>query len=150
VPLHDEGYFLGSCDTAPAEVPATLKAVLEQIASMRDGLVNDAELAEAKSALASRRTVRDEGAYQRTQRELAREMTLAMPTKVDNDRDAIAGGDDEHAADYDARVEAVSAADVQRVVRDYVRPEKMTVVIVGPADALEKPLQPFGVVRVVR
>jgi zinc protease len=150
VPLHDDGYFLGSCDTDAAEIPATLSAVLGQIAAMRDGSVNDQELAEAKSALAARRIVGDEGAHQRAARELARETTLGVPTKAGDSDRALGADDDEHAADYDERVRAVSAADVQAVMRDYARPEKMTIVIVGPADALEASLQPLGVVRVVR
>ena len=48
---------------------------------------------------------------------------------------------------YTGRLGAVTAADVQRVTRQYLDPSKMTVVIAGDRKEIEKQVAPFGPLR---
>jgi zinc protease len=141
LPMHDEGYFVASCDTEPATLAGTMTTVLEQIARMRDEFVSDAELADAKASLARRSLVREEGASQRLESRLARELTMTAGEK---------GDDEMRGSGYDSRVQGVSASEVRAVMQKYVQPGRMSVVVVGPASAVAETLRPFGEVRVVR
>jgi zinc protease len=46
------------------------------------------------------------------------------------------------------RVNAISPADVQRAAQNYLKPNSVTIVIVGPASRFEGPMKKFGVVAV--
>ena len=59
---------------------------------------------------------------------------------------ALHGLDDTYTAMYEARVRSVTPADVWRVTRDYLRPERLTIVAVGDAEAVRGDLGRFGVV----
>jgi zinc protease len=50
---------------------------------------------------------------------------------------------------YRPRMRALNEADVARAARELVHPERATIVVVGPADALREPLAAFGAVEVV-
>ena len=59
---------------------------------------------------------------------------------------ALHGLDDAYTATYEARVRSVTPADVWRVTRDYLRPDRLTIVAVGDAEAVRGDLGRFGVV----
>ncbi len=54
--------------------------------------------------------------------------------------------DDSYTIEYDARVRAVSPREVWRVARDYLRPERLTIVVVGDPSAVRADLDQFGTV----
>jgi predicted Zn-dependent peptidase len=58
---------------------------------------------------------------------------------------------DEYFASYIPNIQAVSAADVQRVAERYVQPDKMAVVVVGDASVVEGPTRALelGPMRIV-
>jgi zinc protease len=56
---------------------------------------------------------------------------------------------DDYFADYLARIEAVTAAEILECARTHLRPEAAAVVAVGPAAELRPQLAPHGEVRVV-
>jgi predicted Zn-dependent peptidase len=54
------------------------------------------------------------------------------------------GLDEGWAAAYTDRVLALTAGDVQRIAVDYLRPEEMTIAIVGDAEAIAEEIAPYG------
>ncbi|HSQ42660.1 MAG TPA: pitrilysin family protein [Fibrobacteraceae bacterium] len=71
-------------------------------------------------------------------------------------RSEVWGRSFDHFKDYPAKIRAVTAADVQRCIRTYFDPKKMTISIVGPVAGLEAPdydhrisLSDLGKIRVV-
>ena len=50
---------------------------------------------------------------------------------------------------YRAEIEKVTAADVDRVARKYVHPEKMAVLVVGNANDFDRELSTFGKVNTI-
>ncbi|MBM4410654.1 MAG: insulinase family protein [Chloroflexi bacterium] len=59
---------------------------------------------------------------------------------------ALHGLDDRYTAVYEERVRAVTPAELWRVARDYLRPERLTIVAVGDPDAVRPGLDRFGAV----
>lgn len=57
---------------------------------------------------------------------------------------ALHGLDDGYTAAYEQRVRSVTPAEVWRVARDYLRPERFTIVAVGDPDAVRAGLDRFG------
>ena len=51
---------------------------------------------------------------------------------------------------YQSRVEALTKADVDRVARQYITPETMTVLVVGDRSRLEGPLKSLPWVKAIR
>nr|MBA2356654.1 insulinase family protein [Acidobacteriota bacterium] len=47
---------------------------------------------------------------------------------------------------YRAGIEKVTAADLARVAKQYIRPEAFTILVVGPTEGLDRPLASFGAV----
>lgn len=56
---------------------------------------------------------------------------------------------DSYLENYIQDVLAVTPADVQKVARDYLKPDKMAIVVVGDKKVIEKELKPFGKLVVV-
>ena len=52
--------------------------------------------------------------------------------------------DEDWAGGYPERVLALTTADIQRIAVDYLRPEEMTIVIVGDAKAISDEIAPYG------
>ncbi|NJD10797.1 MAG: insulinase family protein [Gemmatimonadetes bacterium] len=57
---------------------------------------------------------------------------------------------DDYFEHYRARILAVTPADVLRVAREHVRPERLTIVVVGEAETLEPELTAAGIAPVAR
>ena len=57
---------------------------------------------------------------------------------------------DDEFARYQARVEAVTKADVDRVAREYITPEKMAILVVGDRSQIEEPLRSLPFVERIR
>ncbi len=104
--------------TAPEKVPQALAGVREHLARLQQTRVTDAELARAKRYLVGSHAIE-------LQRSGARAMHMAL-----NERYGL--GHDAH-LHYAKHIEAVTAADVQAFARDYLGPERLVEVVVGPA-----------------
>lgn len=48
---------------------------------------------------------------------------------------------------YRAGIEKVTAADLARVARQYIRPDSLAILVVGPTEGLDRPLDTFGAVK---
>ena len=57
---------------------------------------------------------------------------------------------DDEFAHYQARVEAVTKADVDRVAREYITPETMTILVVGDRSQIEGPLKSLPFVETIQ
>ena len=100
--------------TDPAEVQRILT---EQVAAVLAGPVTDAELAKAKTATRVG-TIRGRQTCEEIAGQVGDEALWANdPTRVNTDL---------------AKLDAVTAADVQAVARKYLKPEQMSVVVVNP------------------
>ena len=51
---------------------------------------------------------------------------------------------------YQSRVEALTKADVDRVARQYITPETMTILVVGDRSRVEGPLKSLPFVKAIR
>ena len=60
------------------------------------------------------------------------------------------GYPDRYLEDYRANIAKVTQADVLRVARRYLHPEKLIKVVVGDAAGFDRPLSAFGAVREIR
>ena len=114
----DPGHVMVHMGTAPEKVPQALAGVREHLERLRHTHVTDAELARAKRYLVGTHAIE-------LQRSGARAMYMAL-----NERYGL--GHDAH-LHYAKHIEAVTAADVQAFARDYLAPERLVEVVVGPA-----------------
>ncbi|BDG09614.1 M16 family metallopeptidase [Anaeromyxobacter paludicola] len=114
---------------------AALKGLLEEIRRMRETAVSEAELKDARNALALSLPA-DFATAGGIAGKLAEEVVYGLP--------------DDYWDRYVERVNQVSAADVQAAMRRYLDPEQLTLVLVGTAAEVRPQLQglPLGPVTV--
>ena len=108
----------------PEVVPLLVHLVMEGVEQIREEPVSEEELFVAKGALG-------DGVYElRFRNGFATARTFA--------REWLRYGDHRHSATYPERVRAVSAADVLAAAREYLHPERMQMVVVGPIDEVRE------------
>jgi predicted Zn-dependent peptidase len=118
------GTFSASTDVRSAVTDSALSELMVQLRRIRDEPVPQAELDRAKSFLVASFPASLETPAQAAGL-LATTRLLGLPA--------------EHLTQYAQRVGAVTAADVQRVAREYLQPERAVVVVVGDGtQVLEK------------
>ncbi|HET7275847.1 MAG TPA: pitrilysin family protein [Longimicrobiaceae bacterium] len=120
------GYFVASAEVRNAVTDSALIEMLNQLNRIRDETVTAAELNAAKSFLTGSFPLRIETAGQ-IAAQIAQVRLLGLPV------DAL--------TQYRERIEMVSAADVQRVAREYIRPERAVIVVVGDATQVLEDLE---------
>ena len=103
-----------SCDAA--RLPRALAHTGEELKRIRDEPVSADELATAKAVLTA---------------ELTASFASARAAVVTFALDDLLGWPHERWQGYRARLNAVTAADVQRIARTYLRPEEMVTLVVG-------------------
>lgn len=119
----DPGLFLTMASFEPEDENKVLAALTEEIAHIRDLPVSAAELARAQANLES------DFVYRRqTVQGQARELGYSI----------VVHNDPDYPDRYVKQVNAVTAADVQRVARKYLTPENLTAVSLRPKSAGEK------------
>jgi predicted Zn-dependent peptidase len=116
LPLTDVGVWAIGVGARDADVDTVVGVVKEQITALREAPVPDADLDEAK-------------AYLRGQRLLNRERSVDLAEEL-TDGDVL--GYYESTDSYVAHIEAVTAADIQRVARAHLDPDKLTLVQLRP------------------
>jgi zinc protease len=127
------GSFVASSDVRSAVTDSALAELMVQLRRIRDQPVDQAELERAKSFLVASfpSTVETPG---QAAGQLAATRLLGLPA--------------EHLTQYTQRVGAVTAADVQRVAREYLQPERAVLVVVGDATQVLEKIRPIARVRV--
>jgi zinc protease len=118
-------FLVGSNVRTDVTAPA-LREIFSEIRRMRDEPVTPAELTLARDAL-----------------------SRALPGQFETTGSAAATGSAifiydlplDYYSKLPAQIDAVTAADVQRVAKQYLQPEKMVTVAVGDAAKIEKPLK---------
>ncbi len=127
------GVFDAEAETRTEVTDSAVVEILAQMRRIREERVPEDELAATKSFLAGSFPLRIETAQQ-IATSIATTLLLGLPV--------------ENLTQYRERVLAVTAADVQRVAREYLRPEQAVVVVVGDAVELLPRLQTIAPVRV--
>jgi predicted Zn-dependent peptidase len=115
-PLTDVGTWGISVGARPADVDRVIDLAKAQLRLLRDGEVAPEELDEAK-------------AYLRGQRLLHRERSVDLAEEL-SEGEAV--GIYEPLPTYLSRIEAVTAADIQRVANTYFDPDRLTLTILRP------------------
>jgi zinc protease len=130
----DVGVFSATAEVRTEVTDSALAEMLAQIRRIRTEPVAAAELTASKSFLVGSYPLRYETSGQLADR-LAQLRMLGVP--------------DAELAEYPARVGAITAADVQRAARLYLKPESLTVVVVGDAAKVLPRLRAIGPVTLV-
>ncbi|HEY9232695.1 MAG TPA: pitrilysin family protein, partial [Blastocatellia bacterium] len=128
------GAFFGFAQSRTEVTAAAIKAMLAEFERLRNTEVSAEDLQNAKHYLTGLFSL-----SLATQNGVADEL-LTMK---------LIGLGTNYLKDYRARIEAVTAADVQRVARRYVRTDEATVVVVGDAARLRQELAALGPVVVI-
>jgi len=129
--LKTGGAFFGFAQSRNEVAAAAIRAMLTEFERLRDSEVSAEDLQNAKHYLTGLFSL-----SLATQNGIADEL-LTMK---------LLGLGEDYLKDYRARIEAVTAADVQRVARHYVHTDDATVVVVGDAAQLRKELAALGTV----
>jgi zinc protease len=114
----DIGYFMANAEVRTEVTDSALVEMLSQLNRIRDERVPAEEFEGAKSFLAGSFPLRIETAGQ-IAGQIAQARLLGLPM--------------EYVSEFPQRIMAVTAEDVQRVARQYVRPDRAAVVVVGDA-----------------
>jgi zinc protease len=127
------GSWSASTDVRSEVTDAALTDLLDEVRQMRDVVVPEKELADTKKALIA-----------------GFALSLENPNAILNnyvDR-YIYKLPADYWDTYPARIEAITAADVQRVAKQYWAPEKLQIVAVGDQSKVEPALKKLGTVQV--
>lgn len=129
--LKNGGTFFGRAQSRTEVTAAAIRVMLAEFEQLKSAPVAAADLQNAKNYLSGLFSL-----SLATQGGIADEL-LTMK---------LAGLGEDHLKNYRARLDAVTAADVQRVARKYVHTDDATVVVVGDAARLRKDLAALGTV----
>jgi zinc protease len=131
--LSGGGSFSASTDVRSAVTDSALAELVVQMRRIRDEPVPQPELDRAKSFLVASFPGSVETPSQAAG-QLATTRLLGLPA--------------EHLTQYAQRVGAVTVADVQRVAREYLQPERAVLVVVGDATQVLEKIRPIAPVSV--
>jgi zinc protease len=133
-PTRQAGSFSVSIDTRSETAGEAVQGIFKVLERMRSEPISDAELAEAQQRIAGSMVMDTQTVDQQAGRRV----------------DGILNG---YPIDYyeqlPAKVAAVTAADVQRVMTTHARDDRMTIVVVAPAEQVKSQLEAFGTVTVL-
>lgn len=127
------GTFSANTDVRSAVTDSALAELMVQLRRIRDEPVPQDELDRAKSFLVASFPASVETPSQAAG-QLATTRLLGLPA--------------EHLTQYTQRVGAVTAADVQRVAREYLQPDRAVLVVVGDAAQVLEKIRPIAPVSV--
>lgn len=123
------GAFTASADVRTEVSDSSLVEFFRELRRIRDSMVDPVELERTKQYLA----LRVPGSFETTSQmagQVGTLLTFGLPfTWFD---------------DYVRRIMAVTAADVQRVAREHIRPDSMTVVVVGDVQKIRPGIERLG------
>jgi zinc protease len=127
------GTYAANTDVRVAVTDSALSELMVQLRRIRDEAVPQAELDRAKSYLVASFPGSVETPAQAAS-SLANTRLLGLPA--------------EHLTSYPQRIAAVTAADVQRVAREYLQPDEAVIIVVGDATQILERLQAIAPVSV--
>ncbi len=130
----DFGTFDAECQTKCATTYKAISLMTDEIKKIRDQGVTEQELKEARDAVINRFVFTFDNAGKIVNNLMSLEFN-GLPMDyykglLDNYR-------------------KLTVADINRVAKEYLKPEQMTYVVVGMPDKFEKPLDEFGKVQVI-
>jgi zinc protease len=128
----DVSLFRVTVQTKNENVPRAVRAILEEMRRMQNQLVSPAELDGAKEAIVNSFVFRFTSRFSVVTQLLMLEFDEYPPDYLDTLLD---------------RYRAVTREDVQRVARQYLRPDATTVLVVGDVPKFESGLTTLGPVR---
>jgi predicted Zn-dependent peptidase len=126
------GIFMATANTKTASTKAVLDSIFAEIQRLHQEAVNPNELSDAQCYLSGAFPMRFE-----TNADVAGELRFSLLHQLP--------WPDPQA--YQARIQAVRAAEITEAARKWLRPELMQVIVVGPADKVAADLQGFGPLR---
>ena len=133
-PSRQDGRFDVSVDTKPESAAEAVESSFQVLNAMRDGEVTEKELETAQQIVSGAMVM----STQTIDQQAGRRVTIEV---------------NGYPADYydtlPQKVNQVTKTDVQAVMKEYVDPATMTLVVVGPAETLRPQLDPLGDVTVV-
>lgn len=115
----DAGMFTFYAASTKANQPQVRRIIEEDIQRVREAPVSAEELARAKSMMIAAHAINNQ---------------TNLSQAVDAASDELLGLGYNDTASYEAGINAVTAEDVQRAAKQYLRPENSALAIVGPAD----------------
>jgi len=127
------GYFQAAADVRNEVVDSALTEFFRLLDALRDRPVPAEDLRTAKDYMIGSFPLSIE-TPQQIAGQIARNRLLGLP--------------DERLTRYRELIGEVDAADVQRVAREHIRPDRAVVVIVGDATQILDRLEPFGSIRI--
>jgi len=125
----DIGLFRVTVQTKNENVPRAVRTILDEMTRMRDSPVTPTELAGAKDAIINSFVFRFTSRFSIVTQLLTLDFDEYPPNYLDTLLD---------------RYRAVTREDVQRVARQYLRPDDTTVLVVGGTAQIEPALAAFG------
>lgn len=125
----DIGHFAARAEVRTEVTDSALAEMLRQLHRIRDQEVPADEFDGARSYLAGSFPLRLETAGQ-IAGQIAQAMLLGLPV--------------EYVSEFPERIMAVTPADVQRVAREYVQPERAAIVVVGDARQVLPMIEPIA------
>lgn len=133
--LKDTGEIVAETDTRPEKTAEVLRLIVEEIVRLQRQRVQQRELSDAQEYLT--------GSFP-----LTVETPSAIALQVLNA--VFYGLDLNELQTYRERVNAISVEDIQRVAQQYLRPDKLSIVLVGDASVFANDLPGVGFDRVER
>jgi len=127
--LKDTGAFVAETDTRTEATGQSLRLIVDEFWRLQREQVGSRELQSAQDYMA--------GSFP-----LTIETPAAIAMQVLNQ--LFYGLDLDQLESFRQRVYAVTPADIQRVAREYLRPDRLSIVLVGDADSFESQLKAVG------
>jgi zinc protease len=127
--LRDTGNIVASTDTRSDSTTEALRLIVDEIARLRRDRVHERELGDAQAYLT--------GSFP-----LTIETPGAIALQVLNA--VVFGLDLQELQTYRERVNGVTPDDIQRVAREYLHPDRLSIVLVGDANVFAKQLPAVG------
>ena len=129
---YHDGYWAELADVTTQYTGASLKEIFAEVARMQKEPVTAAELRGIQNYLSGLFVIRNS----------SRGALIGQLQDVD-----FQGLGEKYLRSYVAKVNAVTPADVQKIAQDYIKPEEMTIVVVGDKAKITEQLTPFQPVK---
>jgi len=133
-PERYDGLVGATVQTGSGTTIAAIQSILEVLGELRESPPRDDEVAEAVSALVNGWAFNFESPAQVVARQMAYRASK-LP--------------DDWLVRYLERIQAVTPEDVHEVVRSFIHPERMTILIVGNPEEFDLPPETLGPVRIL-
>ena len=128
------GVFYVGCQTKLETTVKAIRAMLEQVERMREEEVTDEELTQAKESLLNSFVFNFDTKEEVVRRLMTYEYYGYPKDFLQRLRDAV---------------ERVTKADIKRVARKYLRPDKVRILVLGNQEKFDQPLSTLGEVRTI-